>query len=227
VRERRDALHADFEREWRAGGMDALAAEARAVGAALEARAGGKLGHERKFLLAAVPRRAAEDEGVEIAQGWLPGARLHERIRRVRGPGGERYWRGLKQGVGPARLEAEEETTREIFDALWPLTEGRRVAKRRHRVQEGALLWEIDEFTDRDLVLAEVELPARAHEVPLPDWLQPLVVRDVTGDAAYLNENLAATIGVPATVRGVAGAAALDPGSSVPMAPNPSSRPGA
>jgi CHAD domain-containing protein len=40
VRERRDALHADLEREWRAGGMDALSAEVRAIAASLEAPRG-------------------------------------------------------------------------------------------------------------------------------------------------------------------------------------------
>jgi CHAD domain-containing protein/CYTH domain-containing protein len=194
VSERRDGLHAALEREWRGRGMEALAAEAKAVAAAIEARAGGKLEHERKFLLSALPPRAAEDDGVEIAQGWLPGSRLRERIRRVRGPGGERYWRAVKRGAGGARLETEEETTREVFDALWPLTEGHRVAKRRHRVPEGTLVWEIDDFTDRELVLAEVELPARATEVAIPDWLGPLVVRDVTDDPAFRNESLASSL---------------------------------
>ncbi len=223
VRERRDALHADLEREWRAGGMDALAAEARAIAAALEARAGGKLEHERKLLLAALPPKAAEDEGVEITQGWLPGARLRERIRRVRSRDGERYWRGLERGAGAARFEAEEETTREVFDALWPLTDGRRVAKRRHRVQEGSLVWEIDEFTDRGLVLAEIELPARATDVPLPDWLRPLVVRDVTDDPAYLNENLAATPGALPSAGVGASAPAPEQGEPPLMAPPPPS----
>jgi CYTH domain-containing protein len=98
----------------------------------------------------------------------------------------------VKRGAGGIRLEAEEETTREVFDALWPLTEGRRVSKRRRRVREGGRVWELDAFTDRELVLAEVELPARAAEVAVPEWLRPYVLRDVTGDPAYLNENLAA-----------------------------------
>lgn len=201
VRERRDALHADLEREWRAGGMDALSAEVRAIATSLEARAGGKLERERKYLLAGLPPRAAEAEVVEIAQGWLPGARLRERIRRVRGPDGERYWRAFKQGTGLTRLESEEETSREVFETLWPLTHGRRVAKQRHRVPDGSLTWEIDAFTDRDLVVAEVEVPPRATDVALPAWLRPLVVRDVTDDAAFLNENLAMTPGAPPAVQ--------------------------
>jgi CHAD domain-containing protein len=44
VRERRDALHAELEREWRSGGMKALAANAREIAAALRARAGATVG---------------------------------------------------------------------------------------------------------------------------------------------------------------------------------------
>jgi CYTH domain-containing protein len=223
VRQRRDALFADLEREWRGGGMDSLAAEVRAISAALEARAGGKLENERKFLLAALPPRAAEVEGVEIAQGWLPGTQLRERIRRVRSRDGDRYLRGVKRGSGGKRLEAEEETTREIFDALWPLTEGRRVTKRRHRVRDGSLVWEIDAFTDRDLVIAEVELPARATEVVLPEWLQPLVARDVTEEPAYRNENLAAAPGAPPREAG--DEAAGSPPATSPE-PGPAPQPG-
>jgi CHAD domain-containing protein/CYTH domain-containing protein len=192
VRERRDALFADLERSWKGAGFEALTAEVRAVATALEARAGGKLERERKYLLSAVPPRALAAPAVEIAQGWLPGARLRERIRRVRAAeGAERYWRGLKQGSGPTRLEQEEEATRDVFDALWPLTEGRRIAKRRRVVEDGGLAWEVDEFEGRDLVVAEVELPARAGDPELPEWLRPLVVREVTDDPAFLNENLA------------------------------------
>jgi adenylate cyclase len=74
---------------------------------------------------------------------------------------------------------------------LWPLTEGRRVRKRRHRVREGERQWEIDEFLDRDLFLAEVELPSTDAPVELPDWLRPHVVREVTTEDEYKNENLA------------------------------------
>jgi len=199
VRERRDALYADVEREWRAGGLDALAAEIEALAAALEARAGGKLERERKYLLAAVPPRAAEQPAIDIAQGWLPGARVRERIRRVRDADGERYWRGLKQGAGQLRLETEEETTRAVFEALWPLTEGHRVTKRRRRIADGLLVWNIDELVERGVVVAEVELPARATAVSPPEWIRPLVVREVTDDPDYLDENLA---GAPAAVGG-------------------------
>ena len=58
IRERRDALHAELERGWRRGGMDALTAEVRAVSASLEARAGGEVERERKHVRAGSPRAA-------------------------------------------------------------------------------------------------------------------------------------------------------------------------
>ena len=56
---------------------------------------------------------------------------------------------------------------------------------------EGELIWEVDEFTDRDLVLAEVELPSEDVKPGLPDWIAPYVVREVTGESEYANINLA------------------------------------
>jgi CYTH domain-containing protein len=191
VRERRDALFADLERDWRAGGVEVLGDEVGRVVARLESRAGGRVETERKYLLSEVPPAARQGTAVEILQGWLPGERLRERIRRIRSEGAVRYLRALKQGVGLRRLESEEETPQEVFEVLWPLTEGRRIEKRRWTVRDGATAWEVDEFLDRGLVLAEVELPPQAADTPLPEWLRPYLVREVTGDPEYLNENLA------------------------------------
>jgi CYTH domain-containing protein len=127
----------------------------------------------------------------EIAQGYLPGDRLIERLRRVKQGRSVKYYRTVKVGEGLVRTELEEETSREIFDAMWPLTAGRRVEKRRHVVPDGAVEWEIDEFVDRELVLAEVELKSPDANPAPPAWLAPFVVRDVTGEPEYLNLNLA------------------------------------
>jgi CYTH domain-containing protein len=146
---------------------------------------------ERKYLLAALPEAVRGAESVEIDQGWLPGERLQERLRRASNGAEDRFYRTVKLGRGITRTEIEEEAPRQLFEQLWPLTDGRRLRKRRYYVPEGALTWEIDEFLDRELVLAEVELPAPETQVSLPGWLAPLVEREVTGEAAYLNVNLA------------------------------------
>jgi CYTH domain-containing protein len=146
---------------------------------------------EHKYLLTAVPPEVLGAPGEEIRQGWLPGEVLQERLRVVCGPDGERYYRCVKAGKGFERLELEEETSKELFETLWPLTEGKRVAKQRYSRAEGDLTWEVDRFRDRDLVLAEVEVPTVRRRVPIPAWLKPVVVREVTGDPEYLNVNLA------------------------------------
>jgi CHAD domain-containing protein/CYTH domain-containing protein len=148
---------------------------------------------ERKFLLTGLPTLPGAESPVEIEQGYLPGERLIERVRRIRSDEGEELVRTVKEGSGLTRLEVEEPVSADVFDQLWPLTEGRRLRKRRYRVPDGDLTWEIDEFLDRDLVLAEVELAGRPVDVEVPAWLQPHVDREVTEDEAYSNLRLASS----------------------------------
>ena len=138
-----------------------------------------------------MPPAARRTPSLLLAQGYLPGEALVERVRRVRGPDGDRFVRTVKLGAGAVRTEVEEETTPELFAALWRLTRGRRVRKRRHVVADGARTWEIDRFLDRDLVLAEIELESADAPVAFPAWLAPYVVREVTDDGAYTNARLA------------------------------------
>ncbi|MBZ0118758.1 MAG: hypothetical protein K8H88_17285, partial [Sandaracinaceae bacterium] len=146
---------------------------------------------ERKLLLTALPPRCAGAPHVTIEQGYLPGTKLHERVRRTTSAEGERYERTVKLGRGVLRIEVEEETSAEVFARLWELTAGKRVSKIRYDVPEGDRVWEIDAFTDRELWLAEIELASADEPVEIPEWLAPYVVRDVTDEDAYVNLNLA------------------------------------
>jgi adenylate cyclase len=147
---------------------------------------------ERKFLVHEAPR-LDDAPAEEIDQGYLAiGSDGEVRLRRK----GRRLLLTAKRGGGIAREEAEVELDRDAFDRLWPLTEGRRLHKRRHVAPLGELEIEIDVYAgDLDgLVTAEIEFgsedEARAFEPP--QWL----AEDVTGDPRYLNETLA-TQGVP------------------------------
>lgn len=192
-RNARDARWDLFERyrSWRTEHEAALESEVQSVLEGLRQVTPAGIEIERKYLLRTLPERVATADSVDIEQGWLPGERLLERLRRTRGTDGDRFHRAVKLGRGLSRIEVEEATSAELFAALWPLTESRRVRKRRYFVPEGALTWEIDEFQDRELVLAEVELPSTDTEVPVPDWLAAVLDREVTDDPAYVNVNLA------------------------------------
>jgi RNA polymerase sigma factor (sigma-70 family) len=137
---------------------------------------------ERKLLLTGLPAEAAGGVVEEVAQGWLPGEQEH--VGMVRSAGGERFFLARPAARGATELEA---ISRADYEAWWPLTEGRRLSHRSHRV--AALPgWRFDQFTDRRLVLAVVESGAEATP---PAWLEPAVVRDVTEERGYLDEALA------------------------------------
>ena len=145
---------------------------------------------ERKFLVAERPD-LENSERVEIEQGYLAladddgGAEV--RLRRK----GEELLLTVKAGTGRTRSEVEVPLDAERFESLWPLTEGRRVAKTRHVISVGKLEIELDRFAGEldGLLMAEVEFPdqATADAFDAPAWFG----EEVTGDERYLNETLA------------------------------------
>ena len=143
---------------------------------------------ERKFLLERVPPDLPE--GRVIEQGYLAVGEdgVEVRVRRY----GDGRTLTVKSGPAQVRTEEEFELDEGRFDALWPLTEGRRIAKMRHRVDLGdGLTAEVDVYRDahEGLAVAEVEFPdeAASDGFDAPEWLG----RDVTGDARYANQQLA------------------------------------
>jgi len=149
---------------------------------------------ERKFLVTALPDGLGE--GDTIDQGYLAIAPdgVETRIRRRAGAA------TLTVKSGPAMIRVEEEIPLEAarFDALWPLTEGRRLEKVRHLIGlERGLTAELDVYGGvlAGLLTAEIEFPseAAARDFSPPPWLG----EEVTGDATYANQNLATLTAAP------------------------------
>jgi adenylate cyclase len=143
---------------------------------------------ERKFLVSDPPDLDGSSAD-EIDQGYLAiGTDGEVRLRRR----GEKLVLTAKRGEGLSRQEAEIELDREEFEELWPLTDGRRLHKRRHVVPQGELEIEVDVYEGdlEGLVVAEVEFASEedARRFDPPEWLG----EEVTGDRRYLNETLAA-----------------------------------
>jgi len=146
---------------------------------------------ERRFLLRSVPSTAAAFAVLELEQGWLPGTRVVERIRPLHRSDSPITYRTAKPAAADEPAAQNGDLDRALFEEMWPLTAGRRVAKRRHVVPDYGLQWGIDQYLDRDLVLADVGIPERDVPVVLPEWLQPYIVREVTGEASYTGRALA------------------------------------
>jgi CYTH domain-containing protein len=143
---------------------------------------------ERKFLPSRLPDELPAGERIE--QGYLAVAPdgVEVRVRRRAG----RATLTVKSGPGHVRTEEEMAIDDRRFEALWPLTEGRRIDKVRHVVALGeGLEAELDVYggPHEGLLVAEVEFPtaeASARFAP-PGWLGP----EVTGDGRYANQTLA------------------------------------
>ncbi len=150
---------------------------------------------ERKYLLRAVPPLALTFHADAIEQGYLPGTRIKERVRRRRGPHGVVCTRTFKAGKGVSRTEIEEEIEERFFEGLWALTTVR-LTKVRHTIPVGDRNWEVDVLDTIGVVLAEIELGHVDEPVTFPDWLAPYVVREVTHERGWTNAALAAR-GVP------------------------------
>jgi len=148
---------------------------------------------ERKYLLNRVPAFPKHAKVRFLEQGYLPekyesadGTLIEGRLRReVLSDGTLLFTNTIKKGTGLVRTEIERELTPAEFAAVWDKTRDRRLSKMRYLVREGEFVWAIDAFDHVDLVLAEVELPTEDAVAPIPAWLQPHVLREVTGAAEF------------------------------------------
>lgn len=149
---------------------------------------------ERKFLVGEPPAFARDSPCEDIDQGYLVSDGTTEiRVRRK----GGRCFLTVKKGHGEVREETEVGITETQFEDLWPLTEGWRVRKRRHRIDlEGGLIAEMDVYLDHldGLFTVEVEFESEVASSGFspPPWFG----REVTGDVSYSNQQMARK-GVP------------------------------
>ena len=142
---------------------------------------------ERKFLVSSMPEDPGR--GTAIVQGYLPLASNDTELRVRRK--GDATVLTVKRGSGLDRGEDEVAISTDAFDALWPLTEGRRIEKTRYEIAHAGATIEMDEFGGEleGLLLAEIEFDSTdaSERFEPPGWLG----REVTGDANYGNRSLA------------------------------------
>ena len=142
---------------------------------------------ERKFRVTGTGWRTAD--GVRYTQGYLN--RDKARTVRVR-LAGQHAWLTIK-GATSGATRAEFEYAIPVADAaaLLQLCDGPLIDKTRHTQTVGNTVWEVDEFLDWPLAMAEVELPDASTEATPPAWLRAVLGREVTNDPRYRNSALA------------------------------------
>lgn len=155
---------------------------------------------ERKFLLSGVPPTMRFARREPIRQGYIALDGDTEVRLRITPKGAVLT---IKAGRGGVRVEEEIALASRQAEALWELTEGRRVQKTRRRVRLAGpasgpeLVAEVDEYAGAldGLVVVEVEFPdeAAARGFEPPAWFG----RELTDDWRYANRSLASD-GMPA-----------------------------
>ncbi len=144
---------------------------------------------ERKFLIDSPPKGWRQWPHENIRQGYFPirNRSLEIRLRQK----AAQYFLTVKAGNGKMRQEEEIRISQKQFDSLWPLTQGRRIAKVRYETRIGENKVELDAYAAprKSLVTAEVEFasPQESRRFQPPEWFG----REITGNQKYSNQYLA------------------------------------
>jgi len=149
---------------------------------------------ERKFLVTGDDWRSAAHKVVPMALGYLNDLAAMDRGAmkasvRVRIQGDEAYLNLKSRELGHTRQEFDYAIPVGDARSLLALSVGGLVDKRRHHVDFGGHLWEVDEFLgdNAGLVVAEIELGSADEAFEKPTWIG----REVTDSARYYNLALA------------------------------------
>jgi adenylate cyclase len=158
---------------------------------------------ERRFLLRRLPSFGSGGpvEEQRVHQYYLnpKGSKVVERVRctiidNFPYEGNTyKYYHTTKERISDMSVkEIEREITSEEFEKL---REGfdRSIHKRRLLYQVDDLKWEIDDFDDNDdqLIIAEIELPSEDYDLQIPEWLEKIILLEITGMNQFSNSNLA------------------------------------
>jgi len=142
---------------------------------------------ERRFLVNGDDWRELVSGSADICQGYLSTDK--NRVVRVRCCDGKGHItiKGLKQRSSAVEFEYEIPIgqAKEMIESLSVGV----ISKVRHTIAIGDLVWQVDEFSGKNvgLVIAEVELDSEGQEIDLPDWIG----KEITQDHQYANSSLA------------------------------------
>lgn len=144
---------------------------------------------ERKFLINEVPFEELQSaHSLNIMQGYVVlGEDSELRIRKK----GNHYSITRKRGSGLVREESEEVINKDVFNIMWPFTEGRRVEKLRFTFNYKDHQCEIDIYSGElaDLMVMEVEFDS---EEDANAFVPPaFCTKEITEDKRFKNAILA------------------------------------
>lgn len=155
---------------------------------------------ERKFLLKRIPDEKFDDI-ITMDQWYLNVDGKFERVRQRKYKDGRIDWlHTIKEDVDEmTRIEYEKLISiDEYHDFIKmcksPETEAKYIQKRRYILNVNNDVWEIDEFLENKMVIAEIEIPSKDYSVTIPRSIQDTLVYEVTGINEFSNKSLSEPI---------------------------------
>lgn len=148
---------------------------------------------ERKFLLRRVPTLEYSDCKLIVqCYAWCEDKKDYDRYREsISEDGSAKYFHTFKKRIkSGVQEEYEEEIEKEVFYSYFDRCD-KFIKKRRRIYVKKDLIWEIDDFIDLSLVVAEIELPKEGHEFKIPKKIKKEVIMEVTEFPQFYNSNLA------------------------------------
>ena len=144
--------------------------------------------NERKFLLKNDDWRELQSIGKTYRQGYINSSNGLNSVR-VRICENEAYLTIKGKNIGISRTEFEYAIPKEEAEImLEQMCDRPLIEKTRYEIQDGDLIWEIDEFSgeNQGLIVAEIELTDPEQIITLPPWIG----LEVSNDSRYFNVNL-------------------------------------
>lgn len=187
-----EAAFARCEERWLGDKANPVWAAVETIAVALDDMATQSSAAHRRYLLRDI-LETPPGRSLDIEIGYLPDAHVVDRVQRVTGDGGRHYFRAVEIDGDTPPAVVDEEISKSVFAALWPLTKGRRVKTHRISVDFEGHCWMLDRIANRGISLASVSLPDARESVAIPEWLEPMIDHDVTDDAEFTLRNLASS----------------------------------
>lgn len=88
------------------------------------------------------------------------------------------------------KLISAEEYHNFIKKCKEPESDSRYIQKKRYIYKRGNDVWEVDDFLEVSIIVAEIEIPNRDYKVKLPPFITKNLIYEVTGIREFSNKNL-------------------------------------
>lgn len=161
---------------------------------------------ERKFLLRTLPKLDWSDI-LLIDQFYKKNKSFWDRYRKLDSQinGVIKYQHTIKKTVSKGVNEeievelSEGDFIKNLSKCFLSKSEAKKITKIRYIFPYNGLKWEIDYFPDRDMIIAEIEIPTLDYALVIPDYISDNLIAEVTFEKEFSNRSLANKIPKPKT----------------------------